>query len=149
MARDFLNVTVRGDAEVRRALRRLPGDGQREARKGAVSLSRELANFIRAAGRADTRQSARASRTVRTATDGTDPAVVAGPHPMLFGSEFGIQRRTGWYAKPRYLDSPARQYRPHRGSSSYWFFKASREATPRIREAHAEMMDAIVATWSA
>lgn len=149
MARDFLTVTIRGDAEVRRALRQLPGDAQREARRGAVSLSRELANFIRAAGRADTRQSARASRTVRTATDGTNPAVVAGPHPMLFGSEFGIKRRTGWYAAPRFRNYPLRQYRPHRGSASYWFFKAYKEATPRIREAHGEMLDAIVRTWSA
>jgi hypothetical protein len=144
-----LDVTIRGDAEVERALDRLPFDAYRIARTGAVKASRELANFVRAAGRADTRQSARASRTVRTATDGIWPSIVGGPHPMLFGSEFGIQRRTGWYAKRRYLDSRPRQYRDHRGNSSYWFFRAAEQATPLIKAAHSDMLDDIVRSWSA
>jgi len=149
MARDFLDIKVRGAREVMRALDALPADARREARRGAVELSRELARIVRAAGRADTRQSARAARTVRTATAGTNPAVVAGPHPLLFGSEFGIKRRTGWYAAGRYDDSPARQFRRHRGNQSYWFFKAQDEAAPKIRRAHQEMVDAIVRSWSA
>jgi hypothetical protein len=150
MARDFLDIKVRGAREVMRALEQLPADAQREARRGAVELSRELARIVRAAGRADTRQSARAARTVRTATAGTNPAVTAGPHPLLFGSEFGIKRRTGWYAKPQYRGvSPLRTFRPHRGNQSYWFFRAQDAAAPQIRQAHQEMVDAIVRSWSA
>lgn len=149
MAKSFLQVTVQGDEEVQRALAKLPADARREARKGAVQLSRKMATFIRAAGRADSRQSARASRTVRTATDGLNPSVVAGPHPMLFGSEFGIKRRTGWYSRRRYFGSRERQYRAHRGNASYWFFRAGEEATPLIRAELDDTMDAIVRSWSA
>lgn len=146
---DGLKVTVRGDREVLRALAQLPRDAQREARQGAVKLSRELANIVRAAGRADSRQSARASSTVRTQTLGLQPQVIAGPHPLLFGSEFGATRRFGWYAARRYRDSPARQFRRHRGAGSYWFFVTTERARPAVRAAHADMMDAIVRSWSA
>lgn len=144
-----LRVRVRGDEEVIRALNALPRDARREARQGAVRLSRELANFVRAAGRADTRQSARASRTVRTATDGLNPAVVAGPHRLLFGSEFGVKRRFGWYARPRYRHSEKRQFRPHRGSASYWFFRAQDRADPLIRRELEETSERILSAWSA
>jgi hypothetical protein len=40
---------------------------------------------------------------------------------VLFGSEFGMTRRSGWYASPRYGKSTARQYRAHQGAHSYWF----------------------------
>jgi hypothetical protein len=147
--RDGVEVTVRGLREARRAADNLPADARRIARAGAVDLSRELANVVRAAGRSDTRQSARASRTVRTQTAGLSPKIVAGPHPLLFGSEFGIKRRTGWYGAKRYSDSPARQFRAHRGSSSYWFFKTIDENRARIQRAHADMMSSVVRSWSA
>ena len=41
---------------------------------------------------------------------------------LLFGSEFGMNQRSGWYARPRYASSVGRQYKPHRGRASYWFF---------------------------
>jgi hypothetical protein len=144
-----LDVTVRGDRDVLRALRALPGDAQREMRQGAVRLSRQLAAFIRAAGRADSRQSARAARTVRTATDGFNPSVVAGPHPLLFGSEFGALGRFGWYSRSRYAGSPARQFRTHRGSASYWFFEAANRADPIIAAELEETSSAIIRAWSA
>jgi hypothetical protein len=143
-----LDVTVRGDKEVLRALRDLPDNAEREIKDGSERLARQLATIIRAAGRTDTRQSARASRTVR-ALRRVDPLVVAGPHPMLFGSEFGILRRTGWYARRRYARSPERQYRRHRGSASYWFFRTYERNTDTIREAHADMVDAVIRRWSA
>src|SRR5437762_1246487 len=95
---DHFEVDVEGAEEVRRALLKLPLQARDEARKGMTKLSRELAVIIRAAGRADSRQSARAARTVR-ANRGLSPGVVAGPHPLLFGSEFGALGRFGWYAK--------------------------------------------------
>lgn len=133
--------------EVLRALERLPGQAQREARKGAVQVSRRLANLIRAAGRASDRQSARASRTVRTATAGLTPSVVAGPHPLLYGSEFGAVARFGWYRRGRYHASPARQFRPRR--VSYWFFITADEAQPELRGEYSDIADAIVRDWGA
>ena len=148
MPRDFIDVELRGLDRVLRALDGLPRDADREARAGAVQLSRTLANAIRAAGRADTRQSARASRSVRTQTRGNAPAVIAGPHPLLLGSEFGVRARFGWYRKARYWHSEARQFRG-RNTSGYWFFPTSKREMPAIRRAHQEMVDAIVADWSA
>jgi hypothetical protein len=146
-----IRTRITGLREVLRALDRLPDDAQREARQGAVRLSRLLANRIRAAGRASSRQSARASRTVRTATDGNNPAVVAGPHPLLFGSNFGARGRFGWYLKPRYWHSPARQFRPWvgQGGNDYWYFSTVDREQPEIAREHRSMLDAIVRSWSA
>lgn len=151
MARgDGLDVTVRGDREVIRALEALPPNARREVRRGAVDLSRDLATAIRAGGRASDRQSGRASRTVRAVTQGTNPAVTAGPHPLLFGSEFGVIARFGWYRKGRYHASPKRQFRPRTpGNVGYWFFPTYVRERPRIREAHQEMADAVIRQWSA
>jgi hypothetical protein len=150
MAGDSRSVRVTGLNEVIRALERLPGQAQREARRGAVKLSRELANLIRAAGRASDRQSARASRTVRTSTAGLNPAVVAGPHDFLFGSEFGVKARFGWYRKGRYHDSPKRQFRGRTaGNVGYWFFPTAKAENPRLRASYQEMADAIIRDWGA
>ncbi len=141
-------VEVRGLNEVLRALDRLPKQARDEMRQYSNLLARDLANSVRAAGRADSRQSARAARTVR-ATQGLKPGVVAGPHPLLFGSEFGATRRFGWYAKPRYYDSVPRQFRPHRGASSYWFFREVERSKPLIDEQARNIGEAIIRDWSA
>jgi hypothetical protein len=127
-------------------MRNLPADANRELDRETRELAEKLADFARAAGRADTRQSARAATTVRAETGRGFPQAVVGPHPLLFGSEFGIKRRTGWYAKPRYLDSPARQFRPW-NNSSYWFLRTQTERGPEIQEAFTEIADAIIEAW--
>lgn len=151
MPRIDLRTRITGLREVLRALDRLPADAQREARQGAVRLSRTLAVRIRAAARASSRQSARASRTVRAATEGNTPRVIAGPHPLLFGSNFGAQARFGWYLKPRYWDSPARQFRPWigQGDNDYWYFRTVDREGPEIEREQRSMLDAIVRSWSA
>lgn len=148
MPRDFIDIEVRGLAAVERALTLLPADAAREVRAGSVRLSRQLANAVRASGRASDRQSARASRSVRTQTRGNNPAVVAGPHPLLMGSEFGARARFGWYRKARYWNSEPRQFRSRR-PTGYWFFPTQQREAGRIRQAHQEMADAIVRSWSA
>lgn len=145
---DRITIRVRGLDEVQRALVKLPRDAQRLARAAAVDLSRSLARLARASGRASDRQSARAASTVRTATEGLNPAVVAGPHPLLFGSEFGARGRYGWYGRTRYEHSEPRQFRARR-TSGYWFFPTQRRAGPEIARQQQEAMDAIVRAWSA
>lgn len=149
MAGNTRSVRVTGLNEVIAALERLPGQAQREARAGAVKISRELANAIRQAGRASSRQAAVASRTVRTQTLGLTPNVIAGPHPLLFGSEFGATARFGWYRKGRYHASPKRQFRKHLGGGSYWFFVTAETEGPRLRAAYQDIADAIIRDWSA
>lgn len=149
MPGDRVDVTIRGDREIVRALDRMPREVRREVKDGAERLGRQMANVIRAAGRADSRQSARAARTVRVLR-GDFPEITAGPHPFLFGSEFGIKRRLGWYKKGRYWRSEARQYRGRVGGNpGYWFFPTYRREQPAIRLAHQEMANAIIRGWDA
>lgn len=144
---DRIEVRIRGLERVQRSADDLPQEVRTQLRLRRRLLAQRFARIVAAAGRADTRQSARAASTVKALTAGGEIKVVAGPHPMLYGSEFGILRRTGWYAARRYLDSPARQYRPHRGSSSYWFRKAVRENQAVIDEEWAQASDAIIRAW--
>lgn len=139
-----LEIKVTGADEVAARLRKLPLNARDEARKGMTKLSRDLANIIRRAGKASSRQSARAATTVRART-GLTPGVLAGPHPLLFGSEFGANGRYGWYSAERYRDSVGRQFRPHGGS--YWFFTTARREQPRIDEAAKEIADAVIRDW--
>lgn len=148
MPKDFLDIKIQGDREVLRALRKLPDDAREELAQAQQRTAQQLAERVRAAGFADTRQSARAATTVRAQT-GAQPVVLAGPHPMLFGSEFGIRRRTGWYARRRYLDSIPRQYRAHQGSASYWFFRTQEEGRAWLDQQWADVADTVVRQWSA
>jgi hypothetical protein len=137
------NIETRGIREIERALDALPTDALVRMKARTKEIGRDLADRIKAAGRADTRQSARAAATVRFRADQSGGTVKAGPHDLLFGSEFGIRRRTGWYAASRYRDSQARQFRPwHQGS--YWFFRTAEAEQPRIEQAFRETVDQIV-----
>lgn len=144
---DRLNVTVRGDREILAALRRLPREADDEVRDGAARLAQTLARRARGLASSD-RQARAAARTVKVVRD-RFPAITAGPEKRLMGSEFGITRRTGWYAKPRYWDSPARQYRPHRGRASYWFFLAQERSEDEIAAGMRDILDAVARRWSA
>jgi len=146
---DRVHVTVRGLREVERALDRLPPDALDILKDGATIVARDLANKIRAAARARGRQAARPGRTTRVLRS-TFPKVVAGPHVLLIGTEFGANGRYGWYSHPRYSDSPARQF-PSRtaGNAGYWFTPTRRAEEPRIRAAHQEMADLVIRAWSA
>jgi hypothetical protein len=148
-----LNVRISGANEVLRALQGLPKDADRELQAEAFDISKSLADRIKAAGRADTRQSARAARSVREVKAGAWPAITAGgtkgSRPFLFGSEFGMTRKSGWYRKRRYFDSAGSQFRPHLGSGSYWFFKTAEREQPWIASEWHKAADAVVRKWSA
>lgn len=141
------SVHIEGLDEVLRALGALPDDADDELKKGTRELARTLAHKVQAAGQADSRQSGRAAQTVR-AIEGTTPSVEAGPHPLLFGSEFGELRRTGWYGAGRYRRDAARQFRLWRGGASFWFFKTGENA-PEIGEQWRQLADAIIRSWGA
>jgi hypothetical protein len=148
---DQLNINIRGARQVERALRDLPDDAQRELDQAKREVAEGLAVRVRAAGHADTLQSSRAADTVRADTSGARPSVRAGPEVRLFGSEFGIRERSrfGWYAAGRYVNSPGRQYRRHRGNASYWFFDAQERAQPWVDTQWREAESAIIASWGA
>lgn len=119
------------------AFRRLPGQALDHLSDRAGDLAALLARRVAAAALADSPQSALMAPTVR-ARRGRVPSIAAGgtsrvgrnrapAYGILFGSEFGAHGRFGWYAAPQYRGGIGRQYRPHRGAASYWFFSTVEE----------------------
>lgn len=140
MARTLtIRVRIDGAREVLAAFRKLPDDATTALRRRSLELSRRLADEAIAAGRADTAQSAAAAKSVKAVRDRV-PGVQAGGRmvvtssgatasDLLFLSEFGMTRRTGWFGRPRYGKSLERQARPHNGAASYWLIDTVTEST--------------------
>jgi hypothetical protein len=139
-----LNIEVHGVREVERALDALPADALVRLKAKTKEIGRELADRVKAAGRADTRQSARAAATVRFRANASGGKVTAGPHPLLFGSEFGANRRFGWYADDRFRHALGRQFRRHVGRHSYWLLRSAEEAQPWVEQEFRAAVDEIV-----
>jgi hypothetical protein len=138
-----LDIEVQGVREVERALDALPADALVTLKRRTKEIAKELASKIQAAGRRDSRQSARAAATVRVKTNRSGATVVAGPHPLLYGSEFGAIRRFGWYAEARFDRSPRRQFRPW-GQHSYWFIRTGEAERPWVDAQFRATVDDIV-----
>jgi hypothetical protein len=150
MASTGIRVTMRGDREVERALDALPGEARAQLRRGLGALAARFTKLVRAAAAADSKPARRAATTARTQVSGTGVATTAGPHPLLFLSEFGMNKHTGWYGKPRYARSPSPNA-PHRhiGQGSYWFFRTVDEHRDAIDGKAREISDAVVRNWGA
>ena len=99
-------VRIEGADEVIRALDKLPKDARDAMKAQAKDIATSLADFIKLGGRAHSRQAARAARTVRESSEGFWPVITANNSSgLLFGSIFGMTRKSGWYAKRRYFNS--------------------------------------------
>jgi hypothetical protein len=156
-AKTALTVTMQIDGvrDTLAAFRELPKDASAELRRRTLQLSETLADAARRDGMADEApQSRLVARTVRAQKDRT-PAVVAGgnrklgrhrtpAYTLLFASVFGQNRRSGWYAKPRYGRSGGRQYRRHGGRDAYWFFPVIEQEQPQIARAWQQVADSVV-----
>jgi hypothetical protein len=143
-------VRIDGAAAILRAFNELPRDANQQLKDGVGELVRELVPKVKAAGAAQGSQAARVSRTTRAYRDrlpsiGAGGARVAG---MVYGSEFGMNRRSGWYAARRYADSDGRQYRPHIGQTGYWFFPTVRDNEGHIQAKWLEIADNIAQDWA-
>lgn len=140
---------IRGLDEAIRAASHISGAPTDELESAAQRSAEKLAALVRAAGQADSRQSARAAETVRVEGHGGFPSVTAGPHPLLFGSEFGALGRFGWYSKHRYINSPLRQFRRHLGSGSYWFFRTIEENEGAVESELDRALELTTRRWRA
>lgn len=160
MAKTALTVTVRIDGlrETLQAFREMPKDANDELRDRSRELAQVLADRARAAGQAEGGQAALVAGTVKAARDRV-PVVQAGgtrklgrhkapAWGLLFASEFGMTRRSGWYASPRYGRSTARQYQPHQGQQGIWFFPTVEGAQTEISRQWNQAADAIVRKFS-
>lgn len=147
MAKQALTVRVHAEGvrEALAAFRRLPKDANKELREASKFIARIIASSAKAASNIDS-QAAAVGKTVRVVSDRV-PAVQAGgarrvtstgarAFELLFGSEFGMNRRSGWYANPRYGGETAGQFASrHTGRSGRWFFPTvEREAPAALRE---------------
>jgi hypothetical protein len=145
-------VSIEGANEVLRASDKLPKDADTELREQAFDIAKVLADRIKAAGRRHSRQAGRAASTVKE-VKGRWPIVQASntgrAKGLLFGSEFGMTRKSGWYGKRRYFDSRGSQFGPHLGGGSYWFFKTADGMQPYVAEQWREVADNVVRRWSA
>jgi len=118
---DGFRVEVSGK-DVQRVLRgfsRMDRAAGVELRAANVEISEVLAGWVRAAAASSDAQSAALASTVKARRDRV-PAVVAGgssrvtssrvpAYKLVFGAEFGAR--------------VLRQFRPHRGTDGYWFFR--------------------------
>lgn len=147
-------VSIRGADEVLRAFDKLPKDAESELRAQAFDIAKVLADRIKIAGRAlsKPRQAARAASTVRE-VKGAFPTIQASntgrAHGLLFGSEFGMNRKSGWYRHRRYFPSRGYQFAPHLGGGSYWFFRTAEAMQPYVESEWRKVADTVVRKWSA
>jgi hypothetical protein len=139
-----VRINVTGAKETLRAFRELPKEANNALRDRSRGLSQDLAGRIRAAATADSAQSALLARTVRARRDRV-PVVVAGgtrrvgrkrkpAYKILFGSEFGA--------------TALKQYRPHVGRGSYWFFITVERNEKRVISAWRLMAEDVIRAWS-
>lgn len=145
-----VRVRIEGADEVIRALDKLPADAQDAMRAEARDIATSLADWMKADGRRHSRQGARAARSVRESNAGFWPVITANNSSrLLFGSIFGMRRRTGWYAKRRYAHSHGMQYGPYIGYPGYWFFSTAEARQSWIESEWHKAGVAVIAAWSA
>lgn len=147
-----VNVRIDGMRAVLQAFSELPFDAQKIVRARSQDIAQSLIAPIRTAASSQGRQASRAGATVQTVR-GQTPAVTAGAggdalgRAVLLGSEFGATRHFGWYRKGRYFGSDGKQFPPHRGAGSYWFFRTVEAQTPRINKEFLAMAQEICEKW--
>jgi hypothetical protein len=130
------DIKVTGDKEVERALDKLPPDAQRAMVKEKRRLAKNLAAYKRQ------------GKLIRPTIHQSGDRVTAGPHPVLNVTEFGSNRRTGWYADDRFRHSTGRQFRPH-NSAGYWWNPTIERSKPDADEAVKRALDDTLNHWSA
>lgn len=141
------------------AFSRLPKDANNELRDASQRIAELLAASARTASHIDP-QAAAVGTTVRAIRDRV-PVVQAGgarkvtstgakAYELLFGSEFGMNRKTGWYARPRYRGHTATQFAErHRGQDGRWFFPSVERELPAALVEWQQAVDSILARFEA
>jgi hypothetical protein len=153
-----INVHLEGADETIRAFRRMPKQASDSLRQRSTELASTLARRIASAASADSAQSALMASTVKAQRDRV-PAIVAGgtkrvgrhrnpAFGILFGSEFGMGSRSGWYAAQKFNASMGRQFRPWTRKHSYWLFRTFEVHKQEIAKAWAKVVEDITRDFS-
>lgn len=139
-----IKVSISGVRETLAKFNGLPKEASDSLRNASQELAGILADSARAAGLRQGSQAALVATTVKARRDRV-PSVQAGgsarlgrhgapAYGLLFGSEFGMNRRSGWYRKGRFAQSVGHQYHPHTGTEGLWFFPTVERESPAIAE---------------
>lgn len=151
-----LTVTVhaQGLRETLAAFRQLPKDAATELRIRTLELSEVLAGKARAAAMAEGGPAALMAPTVKAVRDRVPVVQVGGTRrvgrnrvpawQLVFGGEFGMNQRSGWYAAAKYEQNPGSQFKPHRGQQGYWFFPLVESEGPTIARAWLQVADVVI-----
>lgn len=138
-----LRLNIAGINETLRKFREMPKEASDELRDASKEIADDLAAKTKGAATSDSPQSALIAPTIKAVRDRV-PVVQAGgtkrvgrnrvpAYKVLFGSEFGSNN--------------LRQFRPHRGAASYWFFKAVENEQSNIAEKWNQAADRIINKW--
>lgn len=146
MAKSGITFTlnIAGARETLKAFHDLPKDASDELRDASQKLAGTFSRKVRAAALAEGRQAAVLAATVTTPRDRV-PVVQAGgskrigrnrkpAFKLIFGSEFGSHR--------------LKQFRPHRGAASYWFFRSVEKGQAEIAAGWNDAADRIIAKFT-
>lgn len=148
------HMNISGVRATLQAFSKLPKDANEELRDASLDIAQDLADDVAAAATAEGGQAALMAPTVKATRDRV-PTITAGgtkkvgrhkkpAWALLFASEFGMNRRSGWYAAAQYRHSSGRQYPPHVGSHSYWFFTTVSDRSPDIVRRWEQAADGII-----
>jgi hypothetical protein len=159
--RETITITVRMDGvrETLAAFNRLDREANVQLRKETKEIAEDLAAAQRRAAIGDGAQSVLMVPTVKARMDRVITVVAGGGKrvgryrkpagALIFASEFGMNRRSGWYAAARFAGSRGRQYHPHTGRVGYWFFPASRRMEDEMYRRWFAVCDRLLAQWGA
>lgn len=156
-----LEIDVKGTEEVEKDAKFLPLDARKSLAKEKKRLAKNLAAKLRRAVISNTKVSRQTSPGGRSRGHGSSRPmgirvrptirqqgdhVLAGPHPMLFGTEFGMNKKSGWYAHPRFANNPSLQYFRHQGEG-YWWRPTILRSKPEMDAAVKRVVDDAVRNW--
>lgn len=156
-----VNLHIEGARQVLASFRELPKEATVAIRDAAGKIAAGLVPDIKAAaGRDRSPQSRLLAPTVKVRRDRV-PSIQAGgasrvgrkkapAFSILFASEFGMTRRTGWFGRSQYAGETGLQYhKRHQGQQGSWFFPTVEKNEAEIANGWLKAADEIVREFQA
>lgn len=127
-----IKVRIDGVRETLALFRQMPKDATAELRTASQRIAEHVADRARVAAVLEDDQAALLVPTIKVVRDRVPAVQVGGAKrvgrneapawALLFVSEFGMNRRSGWFAAAKYNESGSVQHKPHTGNRGHWFF---------------------------
>lgn len=144
-------VEIKGLRDFRRELRQLDSKLPNQVSKIHRQVSNLVANRAQAGARGGGRQSAAAAGAIKARAKQTAAYIETVPKPpFALGVFWGMKRRTGWFANPRYEGSGARQFQPwvgnqwdpgDMGGKPYFIGEAINDSLDEVEDIYLEGID--------